>query len=288
MSVNILPTLLVWFVLNGSQSVDQEEFNKLFYQAGLEMAETKLANMRARVDERKKVISDIAKARNVEFDQAEETLLFDPATDTWKLHTRDRESHKLYVENERAHFQTLTSQLESLATWELPTFNVNQMRVGSVGIPFERTGAGAFLVSQVLSEKRLLIAWSTAPFILEGPDFGDVRAEQLIEVESICMVVGTEPYENADGDTQTVFVIKVQDPQIIKEAMQYAARHKPKKPWRLRTWTDATGKYSVEAELITATRDAVKLRKTTGIEITVALSKLSVADREFANDHVDP
>ncbi len=48
-----------------------------------------------------------------------------------------------------------------------------------------------------------------------------------------------------------------------------------------RTWTDKTGKFRVEAELIGVKEGAVRLKKTGGGEITVPLEKLSEADRAF-------
>jgi len=45
-----------------------------------------------------------------------------------------------------------------------------------------------------------------------------------------------------------------------------------------RTWTDVTGKYKIEADFVEASADAVKLRRTSGIVISVPLAKLSAAD----------
>ena len=48
-----------------------------------------------------------------------------------------------------------------------------------------------------------------------------------------------------------------------------------------RTWTDATGKFSVTAELVEVRGDKVVLRRQNGKQITVPLAKLSVKDRQF-------
>ena len=51
---------------------------------------------------------------------------------------------------------------------------------------------------------------------------------------------------------------------------------------KFRTWTDVSGTYQVEAELVEATGAAVKLKlKKDGKIVTVPLEKLSEADREF-------
>lgn len=49
----------------------------------------------------------------------------------------------------------------------------------------------------------------------------------------------------------------------------------------VRTWTDATGKHKVEAELVGVADGKVTLRKTDGKTTTIALDKLSDADREY-------
>ncbi len=48
-----------------------------------------------------------------------------------------------------------------------------------------------------------------------------------------------------------------------------------------RTWTDDSGSFAVEAEFVDAADGKVRLRKTGGQIISVALGRLSVADREF-------
>jgi len=51
-----------------------------------------------------------------------------------------------------------------------------------------------------------------------------------------------------------------------------------------RTWSDASGKYRIEAELVYAGDGNVRLKKTDGRVVTVPLSKLSDADRRFVRD----
>lgn len=51
-----------------------------------------------------------------------------------------------------------------------------------------------------------------------------------------------------------------------------------------RIWADATGKFSVEAELVKVVGDSVVLRTADGTERTVALARLSAADRQYVQD----
>ena len=48
-----------------------------------------------------------------------------------------------------------------------------------------------------------------------------------------------------------------------------------------RTWTDATGQYTVEAELIEVVDGKVRLKKSDGRVLRVPVAKLSRADREY-------
>lgn len=53
-----------------------------------------------------------------------------------------------------------------------------------------------------------------------------------------------------------------------------------------RTFSDASGKFSVEAEVVTATADSVKLRrKDNGQEITLRIEQLSQADQEWIREN---
>ncbi len=51
---------------------------------------------------------------------------------------------------------------------------------------------------------------------------------------------------------------------------------------KLRTWTDTTGKFKIEAEFVAMEKGQVHLKKDDGTTIAVPFDKLSVADQEFA------
>lgn len=55
----------------------------------------------------------------------------------------------------------------------------------------------------------------------------------------------------------------------------------------VRTWTDATGKYRVEATLVSSSDKEVVLKRADGTEVTVQLEKLSDADRSFLKKSAD-
>lgn len=55
----------------------------------------------------------------------------------------------------------------------------------------------------------------------------------------------------------------------------------PKASDAFRTWTDITGKFKVEAKLVSSTADAVRIVRKDGKELTIPLNKLSDADQQF-------
>ena len=54
------------------------------------------------------------------------------------------------------------------------------------------------------------------------------------------------------------------------------------KPKALRTWSDATGKFQIEAELVKVEDGHAVLKKSDGSLVRIALDKLSLADRLYA------
>ena len=57
---------------------------------------------------------------------------------------------------------------------------------------------------------------------------------------------------------------------------------------RMRTWTDYSGTFKTEAALLDFSAGKVKLQKADGEEITISISKLSVADRDYIHANRSP
>ena len=57
---------------------------------------------------------------------------------------------------------------------------------------------------------------------------------------------------------------------------------------QMRLWTDTTGKFSVEAELMETRQGSVVLKKASGSTVTVPLARLSNADREYLKTVAKP
>ena len=54
----------------------------------------------------------------------------------------------------------------------------------------------------------------------------------------------------------------------------------------MRTWSDATGKFKIDAEYVELAAGKVKLKTKDGKTMTIPMEKLSPADRKFVNDLV--
>lgn len=68
-------------------------------------------------------------------------------------------------------------------------------------------------------------------------------------------------------------------PAAVESSPAPATPRKP--PAEMRTWTDATGAYTVLASLVTLSNGQVTLLKEDGAEAILPLARLSAADREF-------
>lgn len=62
----------------------------------------------------------------------------------------------------------------------------------------------------------------------------------------------------------------------------------PRAAWaQLRTWTDESGSFGVEAKFVELTAEGVRLEKNNGNLITVPLDRLNAADRQFVRQQAD-
>ena len=80
----------------------------------------------------------------------------------------------------------------------------------------------------------------------------------------------------------------VREELIIRKSALQELQQEPKnanppasKQPEWRTWTDTTGKFTVRAQLLRRSDGAISLRTEAGREVTLPISKLSEADREF-------
>ena len=97
-------------------------------------------------------------------------------------------------------------------------------------------------------------------------EFDNVRVTELVRVEK----PGPEssPPQATEG----------------KEGRSRPRRPPPKPPEPLRTWTDATGKFTVEATFISYANGVVKLKRKDGRVVAIDIEQLSRRDQEYVRD----
>jgi hypothetical protein len=75
--------------------------------------------------------------------------------------------------------------------------------------------------------------------------------------------------------------------QVIQKVLEESQKDAPKKADEevpnnaFRTWIDATGKYKIEAELISQEDGTVKLKRRDGTIVSLPIDKLSEDDRKY-------
>lgn len=111
-------------------------------------------------------------------------------------------------------------------------------------------------------------------------------------------------YETDGGSTKTVRVVRIVDTDTV---LEYIAKNVPDEDLRaippapkpeplpttpvlpakpeVRTWSDTTGKFSVEATFVSENSGTVTLRKQDGSEVKLPAVKLSTADQSWIKDH---
>jgi len=124
--------------------------------------------------------------------------------------------------------------------------------------------------------------------------------DDLDAADLILKVVGTTKYSTALGSSKTVYVVQPVSDEIEgaivkeltkrKELRKQKLEQEQKKPptkassYTLRTWTDSTGKYTVEAKFRGVIAGMVRLEKADGQKITLPMGKLSKEDQEWIHD----
>lgn len=168
-----------------------------------------------------------------------------------------------------------------------PTIDLNAIKAGHIGIldvPLNSTAHGTdqartFRVLQVLDENSMLATatWKSTLLWVSGYPTQDVADDSVVVLSGYWEVVGKRQYESTRGSSKTVFEIRHFDvtPYLPAKATTES------KPPVLRTWSDASGTFTVKAEFRGLAAGKVKLRTEDGREIQVPLDRLSKADKEF-------
>jgi hypothetical protein len=119
---------------------------------------------------------------------------------------------------------------------------------------------------------------------------------EIMRARTLVACSGTKSYPTALGSKKTVPLLESFScsPEQLKAAC-VAAFPEPKEqppenvsPPRMRTWTDVSGKFKVEASFRFLTPEGVRLKKADGSEITIPLEKLSPEDQTLVKPEGKP
>lgn len=136
-------------------------------------------------------------------------------------------------------------------------------------------------VFQIIDEDELLIKINNqVAYVSDWPTEGMV--DKMPFPDWPMYVVGTRRYEAAIG-SNTVFELKPIPEPLLKE-LYSKITDEVKHPSRIRQWTDKTGKFSVQAELVSLEEKTATLKKTDGEKISLPLTRLSKTDREYCQE----
>lgn len=137
-------------------------------------------------------------------------------------------------------------------------------------------------ILQVLNKNEFLCEVGDVTVLVSGLDTSDMRDGGSITSLGVVFCIGNATYPTAIGSTKTVpkvvSVSKEVVDRLMKEAKMAIASD------RVRTWTDATGKFNIQAELIDYDGKKITLKKSDGSELSLPVARLSKADRKYADD----
>ena len=121
------------------------------------------------------------------------------------------------------------------------------------------------------------------PLLRPGQASGRLGVQRRSEVRAAVELAGA--CQVRPGRTVAVaLALGVLLPVVAAPSSRAAAQSEASKP---RTWTDSTGKFTVEATLIEAKDDQVNLKRSDGKIVTLPMDRLTHTDQEFAQEAVE-
>jgi len=124
------------------------------------------------------------------------------------------------------------------------------------------------------------------PMIIYGWPTQGMTDSQKLKPRGLFEVTGTERYTSVAGAVRTVFTLTWYDtdallPYLKGDTPAATTRHGHRSPYVSRTWTDSTGKFTVEAKYRGVVGGKVRLEKADGSIVFVPIERLSKRDQEW-------
>lgn len=285
-----VPSLVFTAVLLGGSLpvIADDLISKRFFQACIEQTPNRINGLESTRRSIAENIVRFSNPRNVRFGQGNNAIVSGDVNGKphSRLETLNKETLKEYLDGQKARYAEVKALLQH--EYITPFIDLNDMTVGEIGLPVQMSRPTSVEVQQVISDNRALISFGPAPFIYEGPELAGTVDGQRIDMTKISIVDKTETYETVLGGSRTVLVVRALTDDELREAVRYRNENWPKELSKFRTWTDASGTYSVDAAFVSCSRGRVTLKKSDGTELTLPLAKLSPEDRAYAKDRIDP
>jgi hypothetical protein len=114
--------------------------------------------------------------------------------------------------------------------------------------------------------------------IFIGFDTDGLIDGKIIREETLCFVEGTTKYTTVIGAGKTVFEVRKLQAEEVKAFEDSVSKLSEKSP--LQKWQDVSGKFSVEARLVSFDGKMVVLEKENGMTVQLPIAKLSKIDQE--------
>jgi len=160
---------------------------------------------------------------------------------------------------------------------------------GMGGGTYSARSYGRSLQQAILNTHTYRYEESGEPFMLYGyPTEGLVSGQKLELLDGLVEAEGTERYE-IGFDLKTMFKLRWYDVDALRPYLKQNVSQPPEKdaeptPSVPRTWTDATGNFTLEATFRGVIGGNVRLEKADGSVISIPLEKLSEADQEWIRE----
>ena len=148
------------------------------------------------------------------------------------------------------------------------------------------------IVLRAINDHEVLVEFDDSPYLIWLESTVGLASGELI-LPCAVYVDGTVTVDTGHTGTRAVTrlrqVPQSQFEEVIEAVLEESQKDTPNKPEEtspappdsLRTWVDATGKYKIEAELVSHENGSVKLKRRDGTVVTLPIEKLSAEDREY-------
>jgi hypothetical protein len=288
----LILTILLTF-LSKCEAQQKSDFVESYAKAALVEGAFIKVNKRLELKEVVQLVSDISepenvnlRSRNADDSKNENRLTFVQTRKKWTISVVNRKNVREEIQKQQDRYYKLKQEIAQLSAYSPP--RMRSLSVGSVGVLEDENGKSLRLkVGQVLGS-RIMVENGDSDFLLEGFDVSSLADGDNFVLTDVCICEKNETLTTVIGAAKTVPVLRVAGDKELADAIQYCKDHPIEAKRQTRLWSDSSGSFSVEGELLFNRKGKATIRKLDGKEIEVPLIKLSADDRKFIKDNGDP